>query len=278
MTWMAPFLIVLREVLEVALTLVLVVSATRGLPGRSIWISLGILFGIIGSVLIAAFTSVISSWMEGMGQEIFNATVLGLSAFLIGYTVIWMRAHAKKLVIDLKSTSKAVVEGRKHIIALTVLIGLTVWRDGAEIVLLSHGLFATGQNVASLLMGALGGLVVGSLIGFGMYLGMISISARVMFSVLSTLLIFVAAGMVAQSVGFLNAAGVITLLSDPIWDSSHLLHESSFLGELLHVLVGYSSRPTLLQVLLYIGTIGALVAFLKLVDRSVSLRHEAFAR
>ena len=45
----------------------------------------------------------------------------------------------------------------------------------------------------------------------------------------------------------LSNAGVLTILQGPLWDTSWLLSEESWPGRVLHVLVGYMDRPTVLQ-------------------------------
>ena len=61
----------------------------------------------------------------------------------------------------------------------------------------------------------------------------------------SVLIALLAAGMAAQAVRFLQAAGVVTALRDKIWDTSWLLSDSSIVGRMLHVLVGYTARRRL---------------------------------
>ncbi|RMG44857.1 MAG: hypothetical protein D6719_01140 [Candidatus Dadabacteria bacterium] len=248
---MATFLIVFREALEVSLTLVLVIAATKGLAGRNKWLWLGIGAGLFGSVVVARSTEAISSAMAGMGQELFNATVLAVSGVLIASTVVWMKTHGARMARQIKETGKAVLEGRKPAVMLAAVIALTVLRDGAEVVLLSQGFFALGTNTVQLLAGGLAGLFAGAALGYLMYLGIVVISPRVMFSVLGVLLSLVAAGMMAQAVGYLAAADIVTVFNTPLWDTSHIVSENGWFGEILHILVGYTSRPSLLQLLAY---------------------------
>jgi high-affinity iron transporter len=72
------------------------------------------------------------------------------------------------------------------------------------------------------------------------------------------LIALLAAGMAAQAVQFLDAAGLIDVLGSRMWDSSHLLPQDSILGRLLHTLVGYTDRPTELQLIAYIVTLAAM--------------------
>jgi len=270
MDWVAIFVITFREALEVALTLVLVVAATRSLPGRMRWIVGGFMAGLLGSVVVAALTERISESMQGMGQEHLNASLLGISAVLIGFTVIWMRKHSRDLVKNLKETSLAVLEGRKPMFALSLIIGLTVLRDGSEVVLLSQGLFASGISVFSLIFGALSGVVAGAALGIAMYFGIVKLKVSAIFDIVSIMLIFVAAGMAAQAAGFLVASGMLPPLSTSLWDSSGLLSEHTLIGELAHVLFGYTARPSGMQFLCYVATLGIIFCGWKRTNSSQS--------
>ena len=48
--------IVFREVLEAALIIGIVTAATRDVPGHGRWISAGVILGLLGSMIVAAFT------------------------------------------------------------------------------------------------------------------------------------------------------------------------------------------------------------------------------
>jgi high-affinity iron transporter len=71
--------------------------------------------------------------------------------------------------------------------------------------------------------------------------------------VTSWLIALLAAGMAAQSVQFLNNAGFVEVLGRTVWDTSWILSEGSIFGRLLHTLIGYTERPTELQLLVYIA-------------------------
>lgn len=249
-------IIVFREMLEISLVLGILAAATVGVARRSWWISGGILLGIIGSGLLAVSLEQISAAFEGMGQEVFNASVLLLAAVMIGFTVVWMRGHARELSSHLKQVGGEVSSGARSSSFLAIVVALTVLRDGAEIVLLGHGLLAASQqSTLSLLLGGLLGLVVGAAVGYALYLGLLRAASRHIFTVTSWLLIFLCAGMVSQAVQFLSAADIVPSLIYPLWDTSAILSERGMLGQSLHVMLGYTARPSGMQVLCYVGTI-----------------------
>jgi high-affinity iron transporter len=94
--------------------------------------------------------------------------------------------------------------------------------------------------------------------------------------VTSWLIALLAAGLAAQSVQFLNNAGLVTALSVTVWDTSWLLSESSILGRLLHTLIGYTEQPTEMQLVVYIAVL-LLMALLMRIARPAPQPREAHA-
>lgn len=255
--------IVFREVLEISLILGVVLVATRGLPLRGRWITVGLLAGVLGSCAVAFSTSSISDALSGMGQEVFNAAVLVVAAVLITWTVVWMKQHSRELVNRIKSVSAEVVEGKRPLGVIAMIVALSVLREGSEIVLMSYGVMIQGGTVLQLIAGATLGLIAGSLVGGAIYYGMIKMATRHVFSVTSVLLAFLAAGMVSQAVEILGTVGLIPVLATPLWDSSWLLSERSIFGMALQTLVGYSAQPTAVQLVSYILTLGVIGLLVK---------------
>ncbi len=262
-------IILFREVLEIALIVGVVLATTRGISGRKRWALGGLAAGAALSGLVALFAQKISECAEGMGQEIFNAGILILAALLIIWTVIWMKHHGRQMTERFKSVGLAVQSGEKTLSALAVVVALAVLREGSEIVLFTYGVIASGGQAAELLLGGAIGFGAGALVGVLIYYGLIKISPKHIFSSTSILLSFLAAGMISQAIGFLNAAGLVSFWSEPLWDSSKLVAENGWLGQVLHSLLGYTERPMGVQVLFYGLTIGGMMLFLNL-GKSVS--------
>jgi high-affinity iron transporter len=91
------------------------------------------------------------------------------------------------------------------------------------------------------------------------------VPGRYLFAVTTLLIAFLAAGMAAQAIGFLEQANVVTVLGAVLWNSSEILSDSSLLGKVLHTLVGYNDQPTGMQVLVYVATLALTYLLMKLV-------------
>lgn len=253
-------LVVFREALEIAMILGIVLSATRGLVGRGLWIGIGFGAGLIGACSVAVFAEVISDAAAGMGQELFNAGVLFLAALVIGWTAVWMQTHARHMASKLKHIGSSVSSGNMPHYTLAVVIGLAILREASEIVLFVYGMLLSGQSTVSIASGTAAGLLIGSLVGVLMYFGLMKVPARYALKITSWMLILLVAGLASQGAMFLSAAGYFGSLSSTVWDSSWLISDYSMTGRILHVLVGYSAQPTQIALAFYGVTLAGLFA------------------
>jgi high-affinity iron transporter len=259
-------IIVFREVIEAGLIIGIVLAATRTVAGSRKWVAFGVLGGIIGSCIVAVFTSSIAAFFDGFGQELFNASILGVAVLMLAWHNIWMAIHGREMAGDLKQKGEEVRQGQRTLAALAIVIGTAVLREGSEVVLFLYGvLVSSGSTVNSVALGASAGLGLGAAMSALTYLGLLKIPTRHIFSVTSWLITFLAAGMAAQSISFLEKAGIVEVLGNTVWDSSWLLSQNSIAGKILHTLIGYSDQPTMLQLLGYIATLIAIITATKFV-------------
>ena len=116
-------------------------------------------------------------------------------------------------------------------------------------------------------MGGAAGLALGALIAAFLYLGLLHIPTRHLFKVTSVMLALLAAGMASQVMAFLQQAQVLDVLSHTVWNSSAFLSESSIPGKALHTLIGYTDRPTVLQLVVYVATLATIYVLMRLFGR-----------
>ncbi len=257
---LAALLIVFREVLEAGLILGIVLAASEGIKGRGAWISAGVAGGVLGSIVLAFFAERISNMFEGAGQDVLNATILGVAVVMLVWTVAWMASHGREMANEVKAVGRAVKDGDKPLAALAVVVGMAVLREGVEIVLFVYGLIATRTETwGDVASGGALGLAGGAVISVVLYRGLVAIPMKLMFKVVSVLITLVAAGLAAQTVGILQDAGFIQSLADPVWNSSWILADDSALGRVLRTMVGYRAEPTGMQVIAYLGTVALII-------------------
>lgn len=261
-------IIVFREVLEAALIIGIVAAATRDVPGRKRWLTAGLLAGLIGSAIVAASTDAIGAFASGVGQELFNAIVLGIAVLMLAWHNIWMSSHGVELANHARNIGANISEGRSERSILAVVVGLAVLREGSETVLFLYGIAASdGTNTASMLAGGLIGTLSGVVLGYGVYAGLLRIPMRWFFAATGALVLLLAAGMASQAAKFLIQADLLPSLGAPLWDTSALVSAQSLTGMLLHSLIGYDARPAGLQVLFYLVALSAIGIGMKLPRR-----------
>ena len=249
-------LIVFREVLEAALIVGIVAAATRGIAGRGRWIAGGIAAGIAGSLAVAAGAGALSELAQGMGQELFNATILGIAVAMLAWHNIWMSVHGRELAAHANDVGAQIRNGAKALSVLLVVIAIAVLREGSETVLFLYGVAISGDGAGvPMLVGGAIGLAGGVAVGWFLFAGLLRIPLRYFFTATSFLVLLLAAGMASQAARFLIQANVIPSLAAPLWDTSSLISNSSLIGKALAGMVGYDARPAGMQIAFYIAVL-----------------------
>lgn len=262
----AALIIVFREMIEAGLIIGIALAVTRQIPHGKRWIAGGVAVGIFGSSILAVFTGTIAATFEGMGQELFNAAIMAVAVVMLGWHNIWMARHGRELAREIMSAGDAVAAGSRSVAALAVVVGVAVLREGAEVVLFLYSIIAGGESPMALAIGGASGLLLGAALTAVTYLGLVQIPSRYLFATTGLLIAFLAAGLAAQSVLFLERAGVVTVFDTIMWDSSWLLSESSVTGGILHTLIGYMEQPTGAELLAYLVTLVTILTLSRILN------------
>jgi high-affinity iron transporter len=250
--------VVFRETLEAALIVAIVMGASRGVAARGRWIAAGVVLGIVGALVVAAFAGAISEAVQGRGQELFNAAVLLVAVAMLAWHNVWMSSHARKHVEEMRHLGHDVSVGAKPMSAMLAVTALAVLREGAETVLFLYGLMATGGS-AGLVLGGILGLIGGTAIGVLLYFGLLHF-----FTVTGVIVLLLAAGLASSAAGFLVQAGLLPAIVNQVWDTSGILNVGSIAGRMLHVLVGYNDRPTGVELLFYVVTLVTILVLMRI--------------
>jgi high-affinity iron transporter len=258
-------IIVFREVIEAGLIVGIVLAVTQGVPGRLPYIAGGMLSGLAGAGLVAIFAGALASLLEGSGQEVFNASILIVAALMLTWHNVWMAKHGREMAQDLKKVGAEVQSGARSLFALAVVIGVAVLREGSEVVLFLYGVVvSSGATGWQILLGGVFGLALGVSLSAITFAGLVRIPLKHLFRVTSVLIAFMAAGMAAQSVAFLEQADIATVMGRAVWNTSRVLPDNSILGRVLHTLFGYTDRPSELQLLVYVTALLVIFGLMKI--------------
>lgn len=272
---LGALIIVFREVIEAGLIVGIVLAVTRGVPRRGSYVAAGLAAGLLGATLVAVFAGELADAFSGAGQEIFNAGVLALAVLMLAWHNIWMASHGREMAANLRSVGAAVAEGSRTLTALSIVVAVAVLREGSEVVLFLYGIVASGAaGFHELLLGGMIGLASGALLSALMFLGLVAIPARHLFRVTTALITFLAAGMAAQCVVFLQQAGYVTALSRTVWDTSSVLPDDSLPGRVLHTLFGYVDQPSGMQLAVYLSALIVIFVATKLASPQRATRKQ----
>ncbi len=262
---LGALIIVFREVIEAGLIVGIVMAATSGVPARGRWIAGGVAAGLLGAGLLALFADKVANALAGMGQELFNAGVLGLAVVMLAWHNIWMARHGRELATQLRGVGEEVRAGGRTMTALAIVVGVAVLREGSEVVLFLYGVAISGNDTAmSLMAGGAIGLALGAALSALTFYGLVHIPPKYLFGATTTLITLLAAGLAAQAVAFLQQAGLADVLTATAWDTSDILSDKSLGGRVLHTLIGYSDQPSGLQVAAYVATLAIIVVATRL--------------
>jgi high-affinity iron transporter len=253
---LVSLIIVFREAMEAGLIIGIVLAATEGVIGRGRWIAGGIAAGVAGAALVAAFAAALSDAFQGAGQEIFTASILCFAVVMLSWHILWMSHHARAMTAELMEVGRAVRLGHRTLGALAAVIAIAVLREGAEVVLFLYGIIVGSQESAvSLGIGGVAGLVAAGCVSWLLYKGLLTIPLHRLFGVTNILIALLAAGMAGQAASVLHGADLLPGWGEHLWDTSFLIADDGILGRALHALIGYSARPSGVQLAAYLSTL-----------------------
>lgn len=240
--------IVLREVLEAALIVSILLASNRLFNESQRWVIASITGGILLSVLQAWKLGWISERFDGRGQEFAFVGLL----LTISLCLLWR-------VVDLIMQPARAIPQHIYGLPLGIAVALALSREGAEIFIYGYAYTARADSVFNVVLGSIIGAGIGISVGVLCYYLLTMMNRRWLITVLVSLLTLITAGMAVQAVMYLMQAGIIESQM-PLWNSSDLVTEASIAGQLLYALVGYEATPTPSQVAAYASVIALVLA------------------
>ena len=270
---LAALVIVFREMIEAGLIVGIVLAASRGVAGRWRMVGGGVAGGVLGACLLAAFAGTLAGLFEGAGQELFQACVLLAAVAMLTWHNVWMASHGREMARELRAVGRSVSAGERPPLALAVVVGIAVLREGSEVVLFLYGVLASGGTTAAgVAAGGALGVAAGGAVGALMYFGLLAIPAGKLFTTTEWLITLLAAGMAAQAMAFLQQGDFLPIWQQKLWDTSWLLNDGTITGRLAHTLVGYTDQPNGLQVLAWLATVAGIFVLGRAVRRTAPPR------
>jgi len=253
---LGTFIITWRETIEAALIVGILLTFLEkiGQSRQFRFVYWGAFWAVIASLAFAGLSDYMSVFFQDIGQDIFEASILFLATAVLTHMVIWMHHNAREIKGDLQKQAEQAISNNQ-LWALAMLAFIGVFREGVETVLFLWGLFFQGggfESMAPPLAGGLLGIGLGVLMTWLFFKGFGHLNLRPFFRVSGIILLFMAAGMLSSGFGKLVTVGLVPPLIEPIWNTSWLLSERSFIGSLVAGIFGYRSSPSLVQAIVYL--------------------------
>ncbi len=239
----------LREGVEAALIVSIILAYlaktgnTRHAP--KIWLGTGTAVALSLVLGFGIYTTV--GGLEEPYEQLFEGITLLVASGVVTWMLFWMRRQSAAVGGELRAAVDRVLsEGGAW--GLAVLAFTAVIREGVETALFLVGQATvagqgTEAGAASVLVGAIVGLLIAVAIGYGFYRGSRRINLQMFFRWTGIALIFIAAGLLSQAVHEFIEIGLIPVGTQTAYDISAVLPHRQGIGQFLRALFGYSSTP-----------------------------------
>ena len=171
---LSSFIITFRETLEAALIIGIIFSYLSKIKQTKQYsvVNLGIIFGIVASLIGAYIFEKIAGGFKGVSQEIFEGIITLIGALLLVTLIIWMMRQKHVTENIEQKVSKEITSSKKF--GLFFLVFVSVLREGIETVLF---LAAAGfSTTTSSLLGAIAGILTAIFTGYLIFIGAMKIN------------------------------------------------------------------------------------------------------
>ncbi len=261
----------LREGVEAAL-IIAIICAYLAKTGNArylprVFLGAGLALGLSAILGMILFQTVGS--FEEPYEQLFEGLTMIAAAAVVTWMLFWMRRQARTVRGELQAAVDRAIDNGSAT-ALAVLAFIAVIREGIE-----TSLFLTSQAaVASddggavwVLLGALVGIAIATLLGVGFYHGSRRLNLATFFRWTGVALVFIAAGLLSHAVHEFVEIGIINIGTQTLFDiSATLPHEGdgSILGQMLRALFGYTSSPEVITFVVWLTyVVAVLTLFLR---------------
>lgn len=247
-------LLVLREVLEAALFISLLFALCSKLRLKWGWGVVAISGGLLFSWLLSHFAYAIAEAGEGIGQELVNASLYAIAilCFMLLNAALIPLLFAGRM--EEGSVAKRLNRPAPIYALSGLLVACSIAREGSEVWIYLSAFALNWDALASAGMGGLVGAGIGVSLGSLVYYGFAFMRDRYFFPLFVLLTHFVIGGLAMQVAKQLMQIGWLDS-GRPIWDTTWLVSERSWFGEMLRALFGYDANPDRTQAICYFGAL-----------------------
>lgn len=256
------FVIGLREGLEASL-IVGIVAAFLGQRGdrralRAMWVGVALAVALCAAVGVAL--KVAEQQLRPQAQEGLETVVAVIAIVMVTSMIIWMRGNARSLRRDLESSAASAL-ARGSAAGLVAMAFLAVLREGFETAVFLLAVLQNGDDARLGGIGALLGIAVAVVIGWGIYKGGVRLDLAKFFRLTGVVLVVVAAGLVVSALGTANEAGWLGAGQRPLLDLTWLVRPGTPVFALVNGVLGIPARPVVIQVVAWLVYLVPMLTF-----------------
>lgn len=245
---LATLVIGLREGLEAALIVGIIAAFLRrnGKSLTAMWA--GVVLAVILSIAVGVGLGVIEQGLPQSRQEGMESIIGAIAIFFVTGMIAWMNTHARHMKRQLEAqAAQALTQAGAY--ALASMAFLAVLKEGFETSVFLLATFSAAQSAVWAASGAIIGLVLAVIIGWGIYVGGVRINLSRFFRLTGAFLILVAAGLVISSLRAAHEAGWLNVAQQTTIDLSGLVTPGTVQSALITGVLGIPADPRLIEVI-----------------------------
>lgn len=266
-------LITFREVLEALLIVGIITTYLKRVGHKQytkyVWLGAGL--AVLASVGVALLFQIVFTGFAAMGSEMYlKIGIMLVSTVLLTQMVFWMASHSRDIKDNMEGKmNKFISTG--NVVGMVIHSFLVVLREGVETVFFFAAI--TGGNIGAAMQGwgAITGVVIAAVVSYLFFKGTMRIPLSIFFKLTGAFIILISAGLLVQAISMMQDINLIGSVMPHVYDLTWFLPEhpidhahylrdtgaapilSGDIGIFLKALFGYSSMPSIEEVLAYIG-------------------------
>jgi high-affinity iron transporter len=245
---LATLIIGLREGLEAALIVGIIAAFLRknGKSLTAMW--LGVALAVLLSIAVGVGLDLVEQALPQASQEGMESVIGAIAVFFVTSMIVWMNAHAGGMKRGLEAeAAEALSRGSAY--ALAVMAFLAVLKEGFETAVFLLATFSAAQSAVLAASGAVIGVLLAVVIGWGIYVGGVKFNLSRFFRFTGAFLIVVAAGLVITALRTAHEAGWVDAGQQATANLSWLVAPGTVRSALITGVLGIPADPRVIEVL-----------------------------
>lgn len=236
---------------------------------KYVWLGAGL--AILASIGVAMLFQVVFTGFAAMGSEMYlKITIILVSSVLLTQMVFWMAKHSRDMKGQMEGKFDQFIS-TGNVVGMVIHSFLVVVREGVETVFFFAAI--TGGNIQEGIQGwgAISGIILASILAFLFFKGTMKIPLKTFFKVTGTFIVLIAAGLLVQGISMMQDLKIIGSVAPHVYnltwllpehpiDYAHYLRDTGVapllpgeLGVFLKAMLGYSSMPSIEEIIAYFG-------------------------